>query len=517
MIDSCFVSLKSFRPQSALHHSIQPAAISGIAGLLMPLVVLSLLAGCSTFSSRQTPASLSAHAAKGDAGGLQGDELHASRRKGLSMQLKSELVIPDHPSIDAWTAYYAEKKHQSFQALLRRAEPYVLPVQRIFADQGLPSDLVYVALVESGFTPTARSRADAVGMWQFIASTGERFGLEQNKWVDERRHPFKAAQAAAAYLSVLYDQFGSWDLALAAYNCGENRVQRTLDESGYSTFWELREAGLLPMETQDYVPKFFAAVRISRNLPRYGFHFSPNPDTPRHETVPVPGGVKLAWLGKKVGIEESVLQEHNPELCLPTTPPGVACYDLSVPTGFKETILAALSEPPPPPEKPAKSAGFSTPRQEKSRSVASKSSVASKGAAKSDARSAGTKPLPQVASSKQDRNVILKVPSIAKAGDPPRERKETRTSAGSNSAETSAAKAKRTESAGTPQKKGKTFWYAIRQGDTLPSVAQRFGVSVEALASGNQLSRNQKLVPGKILTICTQERGVSGSPRKPAN
>ena len=124
--------------------------------------------------------------------------------------------------------------------------------------------MIYVALVESGFSPTARSHANAVGMWQIVSKTGNRFGLEQNKWVDERRHPMKAAQAAANYLSLLYDQFGSWSLALAAYNAGENAVQGALDKSGLKTFWDLLDNGYLPAETRDYVPKVFAAVKIIR-------------------------------------------------------------------------------------------------------------------------------------------------------------------------------------------------------------------------------------------------------------
>lgn len=514
MIDSCFMSPRFFRPQPALDQSIPSAGIPRIAGALVILVVLSLLAGCSTVSTRQTPASLSAQAGKDEAGSLNGEGRRAGMRKGASDHPKSELVIPDHPSIDTWTAYYAEKKHQSFQTLLRRAEPYALPVQRIFTDQGLPSDLVYVALVESGFTPTARSRADAVGMWQFIASTGERFGLEQNKWVDERRHPFKAAQAAAAYLSVLYDQFGSWDLALAAYNCGENRVQRTLDESGYSTFWELREAGLLPLETQDYVPKFFAAARISRDVRHYGFHFSPKPDTPRHETVQVPGGVKLAWLGKKIGVEEAVLREHNPELCSPTTPPGVACYDLSVPNGLKETILAALSEPPPPAEKPAPPG----PRgQRATRSPAARPPGAKAAGPVAVKDSGKGKPSAQIAAPRADASSASKAAPVARAGSSGTATKDGKAARKDNPAVTASANARKNESARPSQKAGKTFWYAIRQGDTLPSVAQRFGVSVESLASVNQLSRNQKLVPGKLLTICTQEKSLAVSQKKQAN
>jgi membrane-bound lytic murein transglycosylase D len=316
------------------------------AKLVLMCCILSVITGCSTISSHQNSSSGKMGALRNKAGNPAEEGLFSPDHKGGG-QYKSVLAVPDHPSIDAWTITYTERKHQSFQTLLRRAEDYVLPVQKIFADAGVPKDLVYVALVESGFTTTARSSADAVGMWQFIASTGERFGLEQNKWVDERRHPFKSAEAAAAYLSTLYDQFGSWPLALAAYNCGENRVQRVLDESGLTTFWELRDAGWLPAETEEYVPKVYAAIRISRDLNRYGFYFMPKQDPPAHETVSVPGGVKLAWLGQKIGVHESILQEHNPELCRTVTPPGAPSYILCVPPGTKESVLAALTEPRP--------------------------------------------------------------------------------------------------------------------------------------------------------------------------
>jgi membrane-bound lytic murein transglycosylase D len=481
-----------------------------MAGLIAPALAISLIAGCSTVSSNR---SSSSHANSTErTGGPEG----GPRVSKHSAQSKSELTIPDHPAIDAWTIHYAEKKHQSFQTLLRRAEAYVIPVQKIFSDQGVPGDLAYVALVESGFTPTARSKADAVGMWQFISATGTRFGLEQNKYVDERRHPFKAAHAAAAYLSALFDQFGSWELALAAYNSGENRVQRTLDESGAKTFWELREAGWLPAETQEYVPKVLAAVRISRSLPQYGFYFSPRPDPPRHDTVPVPGGVKLAWIGKKIGVEEAVLQEHNPELCTPSTPPGSPCYDLSVPMGMKESVLAALLEPPPAPEKPAPAPSRN---QRPDRSVKSRPSMAKTDLPKPLKASEKSRPAAQASSLKQEKPpAALKAAPGIKSGDASKERKDARPSRNDTTALIASAATRKAEAARPPaQKSPKTFWYAIRQGDTLPSVAQRFGVTVEALATGNQLSRNQKLVPGKVITICTEERAAGRSEKRQAN
>jgi membrane-bound lytic murein transglycosylase D len=269
--------------------------------------------------------------------------------------MKWELPVPEHPAIDMFVYRFSEKYHKSFQTQLDRSYYYALPAKEILEKQGLPKDLIYVALVESGFSPTARSHAKAVGMWQIISTTGTRFGLKQDKYVDERCHPFKSAKAAADYLSFLYDKFGSWPLALAAYNCGENAVQAALDKSGLKTFWELLDNGYLPSETRDYVPKVYAAVKIIRNPEYYGFQFDPNQYIARHETVPVPGGVKLAWIEKQTGIPEDSLIACNPELCKPVTPPGCSDYELCVPVGKGEDVLTSIAQSPPQKEEPRQS------------------------------------------------------------------------------------------------------------------------------------------------------------------
>ncbi|MHC1742486.1 MAG: transglycosylase SLT domain-containing protein [Syntrophobacteraceae bacterium] len=300
---------------------------------------LAVAAGCSTATS-QKATSLDRASSSRSSGALMQSHTDGPPRNSS----KSELSIPDQPTIEAWVRDFSSRKHKSFQTQLDRSTPYVKPTQEIFADRGLPKDLIYVALVESGFTPKARSKAKAVGMWQFIPDTGRRFGLAQNQWVDERCHPMKAARAAADYLSALYDQFGSWPLALAAYNCGENGVQSTLDRTGLKTFWELADNGYLPAETRDYVPKVLATVKIVRNVQRYGFYLGTGRHASKQETVSVPGGVKLAWVGKQIGVSEDVLQNCNPELCKPVTPPGCTAYNLCVPEGAGESVLACLVE-----------------------------------------------------------------------------------------------------------------------------------------------------------------------------
>lgn len=453
-----------------------------------------LIGGCSTVS-RQAPLSA------GPGGQHPGLAASLPALAESSQPPKYRLIIPDHPSIDSWTIAYSEKNPKSFQTLLDRAEAYVIPAQRIFAAQGLPEDLVYVALVESGFSPTAQSHANAVGMWQFIASTGKRFGLQQNEWVDERRHPFKAAQAAAEYLSHLYDLFGCWSLALAAYNCGENRVQATLDETGLKTFWELRDLGYLPAETRDYVPKVMAAIRISRNPIQYGFHYQPWHYTPRYETVEVPGGVKLCWLGERIGVDASTLKRQNPELCKTVTPPDAPAYELCVPLGTREAVMIALTEPIPPYQEfdlaPLRSAASRATRS--STASSKKTTVASargqkqtqvKPAAKSAGNTGGKAVTPAAGVKNQASKTQVAKPS-------------------------SAGTAKK--SSGSSQTQSKTIRYSVQRGDTLYSIAERFRVSVDDLRRRNELNNKQKLMPGSMLIISTREQEPLRAQKKQTN
>lgn len=295
---------------------------------------LVLAAGCSTATQKSALDRASSARSMG--------ALTLAHADGSEVGSKKDLPVPEQPAIETWVREFSGRKHKSFQTQLDRSTQYVKPAMEIFADRGLPKDLIYVALVESGFTPKARSKAKAVGMYQFIPDTGRRFGLEQNQWIDERCNPTKAARAAADYLSALYDQFGSWPLALAAYNCGERAVQSTLDRTGLKTFWELAANGHLPSETRDYVPKVLATVKIVRNANRYGFYLGTGRHAPK-KVVSVPGGVKLSWVGKQIGVSEDVLQDCNPELCKPVTPPSCAAYNLCVPEGAAgEGVLASL-------------------------------------------------------------------------------------------------------------------------------------------------------------------------------
>jgi len=173
--------------------------------------------------------------------------------------------------VRAYLVYFSTERKDKFRLYLGRSSRYLPMIKETFEEYGLPEDLAYLALIESGFNPDACSRAGACGMWQFIKSTGQRYGLEVNDQVDERRDPRKSTRAAARYLADLYRQFGSWYLAAASYNCGERRVQEELSRNHHKNFWQLYSHRCLPEETNNYVPQMIAATIIAKNPAKFGF------------------------------------------------------------------------------------------------------------------------------------------------------------------------------------------------------------------------------------------------------
>lgn len=210
---------------------------------------------------------------------------------------------------------------------------------------GLPEQLSWMPLVESGFKSRALSSARALGLWQFISSTGYRYGLERSSWVDERMDPEKATAAAIAYLSDLHGLFGDWLTAMAAYNCGERAVLRAIHNqpvSYFDRFWDLYQR--LPRETRRYVPRFLAVLAILDDPAAYGFDLSDPDPAVAQERIEVPKPTELAALDRVLGLDPGSLAELNPELRLKATPPSP--YELRVPAGTGATVLASLTELP---------------------------------------------------------------------------------------------------------------------------------------------------------------------------
>jgi len=246
---------------------------------------------------------------------------------------KSDIRLVQNRQVNRHLMYFSLKRPEVMQEWLKRADKYFPMMKRIFRQEGLPTELVHMAMVESGLNPRARSWAAAVGMWQFIRATGSMYGLEVNWWVDERRDPEKATHAAARHLKDLYNIWGDWYLTIANYNISPRGLKRAIRAAGDKNYWDALP--YLPRETQAYVPGFIAATIIDKNRSEFGFkkHYDVKPyDYVVEEVAPL---MPLDKLAEAAGITTKKLKRYNPELLRWATPPGQK-YPLKLPVGTKE-------------------------------------------------------------------------------------------------------------------------------------------------------------------------------------
>ena len=250
-----------------------------------------------------------------------------------------EFEIKRTSRVEHYIRRFSGRGKEDFAVILRRSGEFLPGIRKALLSEGIPSDIAYLPLIESGFNPRAVSRRNAVGLWQFIRPTGLRYGLKVNYWVDERMDVEKSTLAATRYLKEMFDEFGSWELALAAYNCGEKRVSKAIARTGSTDFWTLSRK--LPRETRNYLPKFNAALIIAKNPEKYGFRVAETEKN--YETVSVPPRKSLAEIANLLDMGYKEISKYNPSLVGLSTPPG-GDYKLKVPKGYGEKLVSVQSE-----------------------------------------------------------------------------------------------------------------------------------------------------------------------------
>lgn len=241
---------------------------------------------------------------------------------GEQEKVPLHIPIEINRRVSMWIKYFTEREREMTLRYLERGEALRPHIESILKESEVPAELYYLAMIESGFVTSAKSRAKAVGVWQFMPGTGKNYGLIVNNSVDERRNWIKATESAAAYLKDLNNVFGSWYLALAAYNAGEHRIVRSIMKGKNRDFWALAEGDFLPQETMDYVPKFLAAQIVGKNYKRLGFEpqVSPENQWEAWDTVTVPSGARLSDLAKATGVSIETLRKWNRDLLKGVTP-----------------------------------------------------------------------------------------------------------------------------------------------------------------------------------------------------
>ncbi len=253
-----------------------------------------------------------------------------------------DIPVTYNTKVKWWINYFQTTGRKWFRTWLERSHAYLPAMQKVLADQGLPMDLAYVAMIESGFSSQATSTAEAVGYWQFITPTANRYGLRTIWWLDERRDFTKSTSAAARYLGDLFKQFGSWYLTAAAYNMGEGRTQKLVNKYRSKNYWILSKRPDFPDETKQYIPKLLAAMLIAKAPKLYGFH-ELNPQQPyRYDYFTVPGGTDLYNLAKFVGVGSSDLLKLNPELLKGFVPSSVRTHRIRIPKGTTSKVSSFI-------------------------------------------------------------------------------------------------------------------------------------------------------------------------------
>lgn len=401
-----------------------------------------------------------------------------------------DLPIEHNERVQFWMDYFETRGREHFEVYLTRMGRYEAMIRGVLRERGMPEDLIYLALIESGFLPVARSHASAVGLWQFIADTGRRYGLEISSYVDERRDPLKATHAALDYLQDLYDQFGSWYLAAAAYNTGENRVERLLRQHAGGAkgddalYWQI--SGRLFRETRNYVPKMLAAAILATYPDRYGFRdiVAELPDV--YETVSVPDATEFAVIAEAAGVDEKTIDRLNPQFPKRLTPPGRA-VELRIPAGRAQTFATAYARIPPD-------------QRVRTLEHVVRNGETLSGIARRYATSVRSlQDLNQIRNPhavRAGRTIVVRVGPGVDARP-----RQTETVAATSQAEPTATASSSTTSARTPTLSAAPQHYTVRPGDTLWAIAQRHGVDLQELRAWNGLEPTTTLRPGQQLAL----------------
>ena len=280
--------------------------------------------------------------------GLEADDALSIATEDMTPALSGVPVV-FNDKVASFVTYFQTRGRKHFERWLSRQPLYMSTITALLREQGLPEDLFYIAFIESGLNPTAKSRAKAVGMWQFIKGTAKNYGLRVDWWIDERLDPEKATVAAGKYLKNLYGQFGSWYLAAAGYNAGEGKIMRAMKKHGTEDFWVLAsQRRPLKRETKEYVPKYLAAMMIAKDPEAYGFdvYEGLEPEPLEYDKVVIKHATDLRVIAEAADTTVEEIKILNPELLRWFTPPGAPDYGLRLPKGSAERFYANIGNIP---------------------------------------------------------------------------------------------------------------------------------------------------------------------------
>ena len=391
---------------------------------------------------------------------------------------KYDIPIVVNESVENFIHYFQTSRKKVFSRWLATSYKYVPMMKEIFRKNSLPEDLVYMAMIESGFNPKAYSRAHASGPWQFIKGTGQRYGMRVDRWIDERRDPEKATIAAARYLKDLYDMFGCWYLAAAAYNAGENKIAQAIEIYNTRDFWEIAKHPYLARETKDYVPQLIASVIIAKNPEKYGFDDIDYKLPFTYNKVQIPDTTNLKVIAKVCKTDYDTIKTLNPELKKGYTPPNYPDYEVKVPIGRKEIFAKNFAK-----TEPSERSAFI-------RHIIKRGETLSRIASLYDT---GTKPIMQLNNIKNPRGIKAGRALIIPVGSSKIAKRDTDKKRGFI-----LSKVAKKEYLNHERKE---IIYTVRKGDTLWNIAQRYDLKTSEIRDWNKMGIKDTIHTGTTLRL----------------
>lgn len=483
--------------------------VSGKSRLALLFLSVALLSSCATKSTKldeakgspTDPTSGPATATTNVTGGGEApaptlDSFHLQEDKPSNEAVSEFDEIPSevNPLVDKWINYFQGKGRGHMERYLARSARYEKLMKKVLRDNKLPEDLFYIALIESGFSARATSHASAVGYWQFIRGTGKRYGLEINKFVDERRDPEVATQAAADYFKALYQMFGSWYLSMASYNVGEGKVKREVARLDTRDFWEIAKKKRLPRETVNYIPKYLAARLIAKDPDKYGFGEIDYLPPIEFDTVKLTEPLNLRIMSEKMSLNYEDFKALNPKFKGEIATLSNNIVHLRIPVGTLDAAKIAAAES----------------RVDKVEFVADAGDTQEYRIRRGDSLHTIARKFRTTVAYLRDLNDIprkkrLKVGSRISVPDrTPRASAKSSTSsvaAASQAKSENVAVASQANTGGGEVQDGISKFYIVQSGDSLFSIAMKYNTTVENLKKLNSIRRGRVLKVGAKIKL----------------
>ncbi len=383
-----------------------------------------------------------------------------------------DFPIVENEKVRYFVDYYTGRARNTFKIWLERSGRYLPMMQEIFAEEGLPKDLAYLAMVESGFNDKAYSWAHAVGPWQFIESTGRRYGLKNDWWHDERRDPEKATRAAARFLSDLHKSFdGDWYLAVPSYNAGPGKLRQAIKRYKTRDFWEISRGKYLKAETKNYLPKLLAVILIAKDLEKYGFTDLDYQEPLAYDTAELSSSTDLEVIARLSGSDYAEIKKLNPELKRWCTPPAVKSFQVRLPAGSQTVFSEKLAQ---------------LPKRERANYVRHKIKSGDTLLALSSRYGVRVSDIKRLNSIKNARaiqigtNLIVPLNPDSNGSKPLAELKDD-------------------------YKRSRLSRYTVRSGDSLWKISRKFNVSEKQLRVWNKLGWSNTIRPGQRLIVSSKK------------